>query len=59
VAVVDDVVKPHPSTAAIALEEGNVLYAINNARLSDEEEIFYLPSIVYRSDFYTFFYVVS
>jgi len=55
VAVVDDVVKPHPSTVAITLEEGNVLYAIKNARLSGEEAIFFLSSIVYRRDFYTLF----
>ena len=58
-AVVDEDAKLHPSTVAIALEQSNVPYAIKNARLSGEEAIFYLPSIVYRSDFYTFFYVVS
>jgi len=40
-----------------ALEQGNMLYAIKNARLSDKEAIFYLSSIVYRSDFYTVFYI--
>ena len=42
-----------------ALEQGNVVYAIKNKRLSGAESIFRVSSVVYRSYFYTSFYVVS
>jgi len=41
------------------LEQGRAVYAIKNERLSGTENIFYTSSIVYRSKFYTLFYVVS
>ena len=40
-----------------ALDQGNVVYAIKNVRLNGEETIFSTTSLVYRSDYYTFFYV--
>jgi len=42
-----------------ALEQGSVVYAIKNERLSGAESILRVSSIVYRSNFYTLFYVVS
>jgi hypothetical protein len=41
------------------LEQGKVIYAIKNRRLSGTENIFYASSIIYRSEFYTLFYVVN
>ena len=42
-----------------ALEQGSVVYAIKNERLGGAESILRVSSVVYRSDFYTLFYVVS
>jgi hypothetical protein len=41
------------------LEQGKVIYAIKNERLIGAENIFSASSIVYRSDFYTLFYVLN
>lgn len=41
------------------LERDEVIYAIKNERLSNIETIFYVSSIIYRSCFYTLFYVGS
>jgi hypothetical protein len=41
------------------LERGIVIYAIKNERLRGTESIFHISSIMYMSDFYTLFYVVS
>jgi len=41
------------------LEQGKVIYAIKNERLSGTENIFCASSIVYRSEFYTLFYILS
>jgi hypothetical protein len=40
-----------------ALDQGNVVYAIKNVRLNGKETIFSTTSLVYRSDYYTLFYV--
>jgi hypothetical protein len=42
-----------------ALDQGDVIYAIKNARLNSKETIFFTTSVIYRSDYYTLFYVVS
>lgn len=42
-----------------ALDQGDVIYAIKNVRLNSKETIFFTTSVIYRSDYYTLFYVVS
>jgi hypothetical protein len=39
------------------LDQGNVVYAIKNTRLNGKGTIFSTTSIIYRSDYYTLFYI--